>query len=289
MKFGIIGFGRMGKVYRQVFSSMNIDLDFVCDKKEVNIEKNVKVFQDYKVALESSNVDGIIIATHGPTHFEIMKKAIEKEINYIVCEKPLTTSLKHADEIIDKLKTSKSRLVINYSRRYSQHTLEHIPQEFCQHIFDEIHRCLKPGGAVRIMVPDFDLAKKAFLANDLNFDRDWTTGPISTKFLAVFASYYIDKLSLEEIKNKIETMGFEKYADFLTSNIPRESQKDHSGHINWWNFEKLHKMLKNAGFKQIYRSYPQKSKFPEIRGETDVRSSFDHTLWYMSVIVEAIK
>jgi len=172
---------------------------------------------------------------------------------------------------------------------YSQHTLEHIPQEFCQHIFDEIHRCLKPGGAVRIMVPDFDLAKKAFLANDLNFDRDWTTGPISTKFLAVFASYYIDKLSLEEIKNKIETMGFEKYADFLTSNIPRESQKDHSGHINWWNFEKLHKMLKNAGFKQIYRSYPQKSKFPEIRGETDVRSSFDHTLWYMSVIVEAIK
>jgi len=120
MKFGIIGFGRMGKVYSQVFSSMNIDLDFVCDKKEVNVEKNVKVFRDYKVALESSNVDGIIIATHGPTHFEIMKKAIEKEINYIVCEKPFTTSLKHADEIIDKLKTSKSRLVINYSRRYSQ-------------------------------------------------------------------------------------------------------------------------------------------------------------------------
>ena len=61
MKFGIIGFGRMGKVYRQVFSSMNIDLDFVCDKMKIDVEKNIRVFQDYKEAIESTEVDGIII------------------------------------------------------------------------------------------------------------------------------------------------------------------------------------------------------------------------------------
>jgi len=29
---------------------------------------------------------------------------------------------------------------------YSSHTFEHIPQEFCQYVFNEIYRCLKPGG-----------------------------------------------------------------------------------------------------------------------------------------------
>jgi len=119
MRFGIIGYGRMGKVYTDVLSSMNIDLDFICDKVESHTEKNVKHFLDYNEALNESKIDGLIISTHAPSHYEIVKTAIEREINYIVCEKPFTTSLKHADEIIEQLKTSKSRLVINYSRRFS--------------------------------------------------------------------------------------------------------------------------------------------------------------------------
>ena len=39
---------------------------------------------------------------------------------------------------------------------YSSHALEHIPQEFCDHIFGEFHRCLRPGGAVRLTMPDYD-------------------------------------------------------------------------------------------------------------------------------------
>jgi len=120
MKFGIIGYGRMGKVYRDVLSSMNIHLEFICDTIDTNAEKNIQFFPNFKDALDKSKVDGIIISTYGPSHYEIIMYALEKEIPYIVCEKPFTTSVIHADKIIEKLRSSKTRLTVNYSRRFSE-------------------------------------------------------------------------------------------------------------------------------------------------------------------------
>ena len=118
MKFGIIGFGRMGKMYYDVLSTLKIEVKFVCDIHRP--ENDIPFFQDYKEAIVQSKVDGIIIATYGPSHHEIVKYAIDEGVKYIVCEKPFTTSIKHADEIINKLKISNTRLTINYSRRFSE-------------------------------------------------------------------------------------------------------------------------------------------------------------------------
>ena len=52
---------------------------------------------------------------------------------------------------------------------YSAHTFEHIPQEFCPHIFTEIYRTLKPGGAVRLTMPDYDLFYEACKHDDREF------------------------------------------------------------------------------------------------------------------------
>ncbi|TLX82133.1 MAG: Gfo/Idh/MocA family oxidoreductase [Thaumarchaeota archaeon] len=117
MKFGIIGFGRMGKMYYDIISKMEIELSFICDIiKPMN---DLKYFQNYKEALDNLTVDGLIISTTAPSHNEIIQYAIEKKIRYIVCEKPFTTSVIHADEIITKLKNSDTRLAVNYLRRYS--------------------------------------------------------------------------------------------------------------------------------------------------------------------------
>ncbi|MEX0764803.1 MAG: Gfo/Idh/MocA family oxidoreductase [Nitrosopumilaceae archaeon] len=117
MKFGIIGFGRMGQVYHDVLTSMNHEISFVCDViKPVGI---VNHYYDYKIPLEKA-IDGLVVSTTGPSHSEIIIHAIEKNIKYIVCEKPFTTSVKQADEIIEKLKKSDTKLTINYSRRYSE-------------------------------------------------------------------------------------------------------------------------------------------------------------------------
>jgi len=119
MKFGIIGYGRMGKVYAEVLNESNIEIAFIVDLKKP--EDDVKnFFTDYKTAMEKIPVDGIIVSTTSPSHHEIIKYAIEKKIKYIACEKTFTTSVKHADELIKLLKSSNTRLTVNYSRRFSE-------------------------------------------------------------------------------------------------------------------------------------------------------------------------
>jgi len=172
---------------------------------------------------------------------------------------------------------------------YSSNTLEHIPQEFCQYLYDEIYRCLNQGGAVRIQVPDYDLAKISFLANDLDFFRDKGEKGMEQRFVHFFAAYFTNQISAKEVRDKLKTMNFEEFADYLTKRIPRESIEDnHGGHINWWNYEKLNKMLSEAGFKQIFQSYPHGSKFDEMQGVGDIFSGFDSKYHDSSIFVEAI-
>ena len=117
MKTGIIGHGRMGKLYHEVLNELGFELKFICDvKNDVN---DAYFFNDFESAIDSSKIDLLIISTYGPSHYKILKYAIKKNIKYIICEKPFTTSLKHADEIIDLLKTSQTRLSVGYLRRYS--------------------------------------------------------------------------------------------------------------------------------------------------------------------------
>ena len=118
MKFGIVGYGRMGKLYHKVLSEMDIKVDFITDTiKPKKID--CQYFTNYKDAINKTKVDGVVVSTYAPSHHEIIKYAIEKKIKYIACEKPFTTSIRHADEIIQKLANTDIRLSVNYSRRFS--------------------------------------------------------------------------------------------------------------------------------------------------------------------------
>lgn len=169
-------------------------------------------------------------------------------------------------------------------------SLEHIPQENCQRIFDEMYRCLKQDGSVRIAVPDFDLAHDALGKNDIGyFAKFGSNGGIEKGFLDHFATFMMDKTSPEELRRNYARMTKEKLGDFYTQRIPRESQRKSAGnHINWWTFEKLKRMLIEAGFRKIYRSTAQGSRFSELRG-TGRNSGFDSTHPEISLFVEAIK
>jgi len=118
MDFGIIGFGRMGERYSKVIKSLNYDVKFVCDVNEKNTD--FPFFSDYTKAIENTPIDCLVISTQGPSHYEIMKFGILNNIKYIICEKPFTTSIKQADEIISLLKHSSTRLSVNYIRRFSK-------------------------------------------------------------------------------------------------------------------------------------------------------------------------
>lgn len=179
---------------------------------------------------------------------------------------------------------------------YSSHTFEHIPSEFCQYIFNEIYRCLKVGGAVRIVTPDFDLAYEAFGKGDIDFFKKYSGQNIEEKFLDFFATYMKDKVSPQDLQKNYKLMSKERFADFYTQQIPRDSQrKAPSNHINWWNYDKMSKMLIKAGFGNVYRSIAQGSRFSEMRSVGSnfaifaSISGFDVTHPELSLFVEAVK
>ncbi len=186
---------------------------------------------------------------------------------------------------------------------YSAHTLEHIPQEYCDHIFAELYRCLAPGGVVRLSMPDFDILYDAYFRRDMEVFKyqRYKLDQIEWAFLRAFATGMAGQTPLEEVRADLQSLSKDDFADKYTGLVPRETQIANGGnHINWFNYPKLERMLKAAGFTQVIRTGPQGSQVPEMRGEGNFLGlehvvslgrivGFDtgHPQW--SVFAEAVK
>ncbi len=156
---------------------------------------------------------------------------------------------------------------------YSAHTLEHIPQEHCPAILAEMHRCLKPGGAVRLNMPDYDGMREAVAVGNQDYFRPQLANGLIMEEAVVeqIATERIGKTDPPQVRRDYETMAVAEFADHYTAAASREVQKDMGGyHINWFNEEKLAAMLRQAGFGEVYRSAPQESRFAELRGKGGV-------------------
>lgn len=170
---------------------------------------------------------------------------------------------------------------------YCSHTIEHIPQKFCQHIFNEIHRCLKKGGAFRITCPDYELAYRNYKQRNEKFFKTPTFegDTLEKNLLSLFASYLVDKIPQKEIEKNLKSKSMEGFAEYYTNKIPLDSQiKNGGNHASWWTHKKMAEMLKKAGFKIIYKSFRQGSRFNEMKTK-----DFDNCIPNYSIFVEAIK
>ena len=195
---------------------------------------------------------------------------------------------------------------------YTSHTIEHVNNTAVQNVFNEAFRVLKPGGRFRVVTQDIKLSYRAYKEDDRNFFFwiDWFSNPENYKrvnlrqplnqesiaqiFLEDFAAqaseiplhgaaYRISDSQLEKLFNE---KSFEDALDYCTSLCDIEVQKKYTGnHINWFTEEKLIKMLKAAGFKNVYRSGYGQSYSPVMRD----LNFFDETLPGISLYVEAQK
>jgi len=195
---------------------------------------------------------------------------------------------------------------------YSSHTIEHITDEAAQNMFNESFRILKEGGIFRITTPNIDLDYRAYKNNDRNYfywidaysmpdeihrvglGKPMNEASISEIFLGHFAASVspfkvdgpIERIDDNQLKTIFSEMEYESALNYCTSKCPIEIQKRNPGnHINWWNKNKLFKMLSKAGFDNIYLSGYGQSFSPVLRNLT----YFDKTHPKTSIYVEAIK
>ena len=195
---------------------------------------------------------------------------------------------------------------------YSSHTVEHITDETALNMFKESHRILKKNGIFRLTMPDIDLHFRAYKEDDRHFFYWIDRYSQSKKYEKIKLNMSLHKASIQQIflwsfassASKLHTDGsperindneldsifrekqYEDALDHCTSKCSLDVQMKYPGnHINWWNKEKTFRMLRLAGFENIYLSGYGQSFCPVLRNTL----LFDRTKPKISLYVEASK
>ncbi len=138
LKYGIIGFGGLGKVHfsgtEELYKAHNdVKLVAICDVDENAFTSNTstnlgedetkldlsmyKLYTDAKEMLEKEELDFIITAVPTYLHDDIAIMAMEKGI-HVFCEKPMALSVERAQSMIDCAKKNNVKLMIGQCLRY---------------------------------------------------------------------------------------------------------------------------------------------------------------------------
>jgi predicted dehydrogenase len=107
IKVAVIGFGYWGpNIVRNFHSQINCDVEYVVDSSDERLAivnenyPNTKTTKNLDDVINNSNIDAVIIATPVFTHYEIAKKALCNG-KHVLIEKPMTSSVKEAEDLIN--------------------------------------------------------------------------------------------------------------------------------------------------------------------------------------------
>jgi predicted dehydrogenase len=81
--------------------------------------EGVAVYKDFEKMLEVESVNVILVATPIATHYDVAKRVLGFPITALYLEKPMTTRLWQADELIQKAEEGNVHFVVGHQLRYS--------------------------------------------------------------------------------------------------------------------------------------------------------------------------
>lgn len=111
---------------------------------------------------------------------------------------------------------------------FSEHTFEHLTYEQVARLLGECMRVLKPGGRIRLIVPDLSLFLRAYCADDRAWFERWER------------LYFVDSPDPERARRRLLTPM--NAISFVTQEY---------GHLSAWDFETLRRYMEDAGFAEI--------------------------------------
>ncbi|HBW48057.1 TPA: hypothetical protein DEF17_09060 [bacterium] len=166
LKIGVIGVGHLGKHHARILKELkNCELIGICDTNKKNAEKiseayGIPAFETYEELLEK--VEAVTIATPTVTHHDVAMKFLQKGIHTLV-EKPLTPTLKEAEELLEASNKNKAILQVGYVERFNGAVLA-VKDLIKEPKFIEVHR-LSPfperstdiGVVLDVMIHDIDI------------------------------------------------------------------------------------------------------------------------------------
>lgn len=125
ISIGIIGYGYWGpNLVRNFFAANDCTIVSVADARAERLEHLHKVFPTIKGVksaeeiINDSTIDAVVIATPVFTHFPLAKKALLND-KHVLIEKPMTSSVEEAEELIALAKAKGLLLMVDHTFLYT--------------------------------------------------------------------------------------------------------------------------------------------------------------------------
>ena len=128
IRAAVIGLGRMGMRHLEAISGLGMIVVGVADSSEKARSAaqdshgigSSACFSDGVEMLRSVRPEALVIATTAPSHAPLVLAAAEAGVRYILCEKPMATSLGDAREMLEVCKRTGAVLAINHQMRFME-------------------------------------------------------------------------------------------------------------------------------------------------------------------------
>jgi len=166
LRVGVVGVGYLGKFHAQKYHAMpDVDLVGVVDPdpvqgKKVADDNGTAFYENHRSLF--GNVDAISIAAPTPAHFSIAKDFLEQDIDVLI-EKPITSILEDADELIRIAETNGLLIQVGHLERFNPAVVA-LEGKIDQPRFIESHRlsifqgrCTDVSVVLDLMIHDIDL------------------------------------------------------------------------------------------------------------------------------------
>ena len=171
----VIGVGYLGKFHAQKYSTLDdSNLIAVCDTnqtiaKDIADENGVEVCGDYKDLI--GKVDAVSIVVPTQKHYDVAKFMLENGV-HVLLEKPITSTVEQATELVAIAKQNKLKLQIGHLERFNPAIMA-LDNVLKQPLFIESHRIapFNPRGADVNVVLDL-------MIHDIDIILDFVSSPI---------------------------------------------------------------------------------------------------------------
>jgi len=122
VKVAVVGVGHLGSLHARIYSQLkSVNLIAVCDKdkeraKEIAKLNNTKPIFDHRDILDK--IEAVSIAVPTNKHYKIAKDFIQNKVHVLI-EKPITETLKQANELLEEAKKNKVLLQVGHIERFN--------------------------------------------------------------------------------------------------------------------------------------------------------------------------
>lgn len=122
LRVGVIGTGYLGKFHAEKYARMDdVDLVGIADINKSQAEKiakqySVKAYTNHKNILDK--VDAVSIVVPTPAHFKVSRDFLKHNVDVLI-EKPITTAIEEADELIGLAESKGLIIQVGHLERFN--------------------------------------------------------------------------------------------------------------------------------------------------------------------------